>query len=395
VRASRRTDTGPEALLRWAWEGQRWAAPLQTPDGRPVQVIDRGRPGRGAGPDYRDARLLVGEELLVGDVEFHRSERGWAEHGHEGDEAYRRVVLQVVFEGGRARAAGQGRAVLTVEGVLEGPWRRLEPLFLGASHPCIACRPRVRALGLERALALLAETGVVRLREKAARMAGEWSQEDGAAQALSAALLKGLALPEGHPALAEVARAVPWREVRSLLQAGAGRLAEAWTEAWASATQGRRPSMGRPANDVPRRLRGLAQVFQRLGEDPAAALAAILESGAPALEAVLIVPGAIGPGWAMELAANAVLPWAVAQAQRSGDPVALARAEMVFCSYPKRQEYARTRRLAEALFGPEGTRWTVTVAQLQGLLCMEKSLCPGDLCPFRSAARQGSVEGPS
>lgn len=384
MRASRRAKTGPEALLRWAWEGQRWAAPLRTADGRAVEVLDRGRPGRGPGPDYRDARLRVGEELLVGDVEFHRSGRDWAEHGHDGDLAYRQVVLQVVFEGGRHDADGRGGAVLTVEAVLEGPWRRLEPLLAGASHPCTACRRAVQRLGAERALARLAEVGLLRLRDKAARLEAAWPGEADSSEVLYAALLNGLALPDGHPALAAVAEAIPWPAARALLSGGADRLATAWFRAWESASGGQHARLGRPANDLPRRLRGLAQVLERLQADVVAGVVEALVSGAIGLEALLTAPGAIGPGWAMELAANAVLPWAVAYARRGGGDGIRERAEAVFSAYPKRQDYAVTRRLAAALFGPEGARRIVTLAQLQGLLSMEKVLCPAGRCPFRA-----------
>ena len=47
------------------------------------------------------------------------------------------------------------------------------------------------------------------------------------------------------------------------------------------------------------------------------------------------------------------------------------------------QEYGVTKRHAEALLGPGGAAKIKTLAQQQGLLHLEKQLCPSGACPWQ------------
>ncbi|MFT3780734.1 MAG: DUF2851 family protein [Nibricoccus sp.] len=66
-------------------------------DGRKVRILFPGRWNRLGGPDFKDARLQIGAELITGDVEIHLHERDWFLHHHASDSAYDRVVLHVVL----------------------------------------------------------------------------------------------------------------------------------------------------------------------------------------------------------------------------------------------------------------------------------------------------------
>lgn len=64
-----------------------------------IQVLYPGRPGVTAGPDFRDALLVVeGQGLVQGDVEVHLRQRDWQSHGHHHDPNYNGVVLHVALE---------------------------------------------------------------------------------------------------------------------------------------------------------------------------------------------------------------------------------------------------------------------------------------------------------
>lgn len=74
-------------------------------DGAQLQVVFRGVAGVGPGPDVREAILATESgRLLRGDIEFHRREAGWNEHGHGADRRYDGVVLHIVESLGAARA---------------------------------------------------------------------------------------------------------------------------------------------------------------------------------------------------------------------------------------------------------------------------------------------------
>ena len=74
---------------------------LRDENGRKVRVLYPGRPGVTAGPDFRDALMLVeGEALVQGDVEVHLRQRDWRAHGHHNDPNYNGVVLHVALNPG-------------------------------------------------------------------------------------------------------------------------------------------------------------------------------------------------------------------------------------------------------------------------------------------------------
>ena len=67
--------------------------------GARVQVLYPGRPGVTAGPDFRNALLVVENQGLVqGDVEVHLRQKDWRSHGHHNDPNYNGVILHVALE---------------------------------------------------------------------------------------------------------------------------------------------------------------------------------------------------------------------------------------------------------------------------------------------------------
>ncbi len=80
------------------WEaGKVFYSGLKTTDGESVKVFDLGTQNYDSGPDYKNARIQIGDKTFSGDVEIHRDFKGWAEHSHKKDSAYNSVILQVVL----------------------------------------------------------------------------------------------------------------------------------------------------------------------------------------------------------------------------------------------------------------------------------------------------------
>lgn len=69
---------------------------LVTTDGRKVSILDPGLLNRGPGPDFFNAKVLIGDQKWAGSVEMHVRASDWHRHGHDGDAAYEGVVLHVV-----------------------------------------------------------------------------------------------------------------------------------------------------------------------------------------------------------------------------------------------------------------------------------------------------------
>ena len=88
-----------EVAMQQAWRFRLWGAGrIKTTQGINIQILDPGIYNTGSGPDFKDARVRVGDELWVGSVEIHRKASDWYRHGHDRDEAYRNVVLHIVGE---------------------------------------------------------------------------------------------------------------------------------------------------------------------------------------------------------------------------------------------------------------------------------------------------------
>lgn len=80
-----------------AWVHRDPRAPLVTSRGDAVDVVYRGVWTHGFGPDFRDAALLFnGRHLVHGSVEIHTRTSGWRAHRHHLDRRYDNVILHIV-----------------------------------------------------------------------------------------------------------------------------------------------------------------------------------------------------------------------------------------------------------------------------------------------------------
>ena len=98
---------------------------LRTERGSRIRVLYPGRPGVTAGPDFRNALLLVEDQGLVqGDVEVHLRQRDWRPHGHHEDPNYNGVALHVALETTGASAgtvSGAEPPLVELRGLLDDP----------------------------------------------------------------------------------------------------------------------------------------------------------------------------------------------------------------------------------------------------------------------------------
>lgn len=87
-----------ERVLQKIWLQQDFVSTsARLTDGRALAVLHPGRWNLLGGPDFRRARLRIGEEETTGDVEVHFHARDWRAHGHASNPAYHDVVLHVLL----------------------------------------------------------------------------------------------------------------------------------------------------------------------------------------------------------------------------------------------------------------------------------------------------------
>lgn len=88
-----------EALLQYIWQFQLYSSShLQTTEGEQLQIFQPGQLNLHAGPDFLQARIKIGQTEWAGNIEIHSLSSHWRQHQHQHDEAYKSVILHVVWK---------------------------------------------------------------------------------------------------------------------------------------------------------------------------------------------------------------------------------------------------------------------------------------------------------
>jgi hypothetical protein len=85
----------PELDLQSLWFGGAFGSEFTSADGRPVKITDFGVWNSGAGPDFTNCAVRIGDETLQGDIELDPDARDWERHKHSTNADYDRVVLHL------------------------------------------------------------------------------------------------------------------------------------------------------------------------------------------------------------------------------------------------------------------------------------------------------------
>ena len=88
-----------ERLLQFIWQFQYFnKSELETIDGEKVQIQFAGQLNTNQGPDFSDAKIVIGKTIWAGTVELHIKTSDWNKHNHQSDKNYKNVILHVVWE---------------------------------------------------------------------------------------------------------------------------------------------------------------------------------------------------------------------------------------------------------------------------------------------------------
>lgn len=108
-----------EEVIYKIWEERRLNNSLTTAEGLSVEIIDPGdRNIDEAGPDYRHARIRIGNITFTGDIEIDTFHSDWKAHGHHLNQRYNRVILHAVLSNDSSYpfvVTSSGRKVPTLE----------------------------------------------------------------------------------------------------------------------------------------------------------------------------------------------------------------------------------------------------------------------------------------
>ena len=96
-----------EALFQFIWQNTLYnLTALSTVAGEAVTVVHPGKLNKDAGPDFLEARVRIGNTLLIGNVELHVKASDWLKHGHQHNAAYQNLILHVVYDHDSSEVAG-------------------------------------------------------------------------------------------------------------------------------------------------------------------------------------------------------------------------------------------------------------------------------------------------
>lgn len=381
-----------ERQLSSIWQGQRFPPEaLRLPDGRLLQVVYRGRPGGGPGPDFRAATIaLPAGDLLHGDIELHVRASDFRRHRHQLDPAYNNVILHVVFyHDGGATLLHSGLEVITIA-LASWVATRKQQIEDWLTRPPLwrePCHDAVERLGTEEVGLRLQRLGARRLRQKAAAL-GRRALDEGLDNTVYRELLEAVGYGPNRSAFRRLAAATSWTDV---YPDPARRLAEA-----RAALGIRFEVQTRPGAGPEGRLRGASLLIERFARAAgpqlgAAVLALTLERPADLLASLAVKEDErtlIGQGRAAEIVVNVVLPAALLQGAAEEQILAL------YETIPDPGNYGVTSYL-QGILSRRDPALVRGAARRQGLLLLQQEYCGEGHCgacplsTFPSAAGGG------
>ena len=88
-----------EDFLQYLWNFQLFrTSEICTAAGVSLKILKTGMQNKNSGPDFFNAKLVLGAQTWVGNIEVHIKSSDWYAHQHEKDPNYDAVILHVVWE---------------------------------------------------------------------------------------------------------------------------------------------------------------------------------------------------------------------------------------------------------------------------------------------------------
>lgn len=164
---------GAEMLLQYLWEHRLWTIQdMVTVDGEPVAVLDPGLRNSDSGPDFFNAKLIIGGRLWAGNVEIHVRASDWFAHHHDSDHAYDSVILHVVGTSDHRVSRPDGSLIPQLVLPWTPDFRDRYDKMVADRSTVLPCGPELGAIPPVHVSDWISALGFERLYAKAERIAG-------------------------------------------------------------------------------------------------------------------------------------------------------------------------------------------------------------------------------
>lgn len=111
-------STIEEKQLHQIWINQDFVSQLISFKGDPINVLNVGNYNSDTGgPDFKHARIKIGNLTFVGDVEIDKDYKDWKRHGHNINKNYNKVILHICYSNHQKHEyvyTSDGRKVLSI-----------------------------------------------------------------------------------------------------------------------------------------------------------------------------------------------------------------------------------------------------------------------------------------
>ncbi|HVS98414.1 MAG TPA: DUF2851 family protein [Puia sp.] len=206
-----------EELLQFIWQFRYFNhARLTTESGQALGILSPGRSNSNQGPDFRHARIRIGDCLAEASVELHLRTSDWNRHAHDADPHYQDTILHVVWEndwprtdGGAAGPAGIPLLVLQHR----VPKLLLDRLERWMRHPVfVPCERQLKQVAAAVRKPWMQELLLERLQQRTARIGAylEQTHQDWE-EATWVWMARSMGQPVNATAFEAIARSLPLR----------------------------------------------------------------------------------------------------------------------------------------------------------------------------------------
>lgn len=201
-----------EKLMHYVWQHKLWTgADMTTVDGHRLRVIDPGLHNNDAGPDFFNAKIIIGDRLWCGNVEIHVRASDWMRHNHHNDPAYDSVILHVVAVDDMRICRSDGREIdQTVMTCAPDFSRRYAELVDSGDADRLSCADELQSVPSIYISDWLTSLGYERLNDKSDRITALVERFNGSwADALYVTLARALGFGVNSDAFERLALATP------------------------------------------------------------------------------------------------------------------------------------------------------------------------------------------
>lgn len=211
-----------EKFFQALWNEQFFKPEMVLTDGSKLRVVFPGIWNLEAGPDFQRAVIEIDGETRRGDVEIHRYERDWRQHGHNEDANYQNVILHAVWDGYDTDNRQGLPPCFIIKDHLDRPWRSLsDEIRISTDYPYARqvgpgeCSKYLKHVDAKKIRNMLRVGGMARFREKAGCLQRETIAKGGD-QALYEGIFEALGYKNNSKSFRALSRHLPLEYIHGL-----------------------------------------------------------------------------------------------------------------------------------------------------------------------------------